>query len=419
MPPLTAVEYQSIPVGGDSAALSRADVDRLLTLAESRPGFCIQGHRVVKLAQYVGLVRLNDRILEILPKIGECNDVAKSRGTLLRLLAMVHDLPLKTSETVAHALRKQTLLDVFIAAFLRDVATLVRGGLVRRYRAEAEDLRLIRGRLDIHRQASTLAMRVDRLACRYDDLTYDNPWNQLLKAGMTVARPWIRQLDTYRHWGELMASFAEVSNPRSALFHSLKPDRQVQHYAAATTWARWILRLLSPNLRAGTAEAPELLFDMNSLFEKAVTAKLRRGARSVGLHLSSQERGRYLANRVGNEETRHFGMRPDLVLYDGHRVVCVADTKWVGVPVASNGRMKPSDGHMYQLNAYATVYPGAELALIYPYAESDADATATTYRLWSSGADGQLLHILRVDVATDGLPLMGPHHQPSIAAALV
>lgn len=418
---LTATEYQVIPIGDASHALSATDVQRLVQMGTKRPGFCTLGHRNVRLAQFAGLVQLNGRILEILPKVGESGDIARSRGTLLRLLSMAHGLQLTTSGSVAHQLQRQSLLDVFIAAFLQEVSTLVRGGLIRRYRSEENDLPLIRGRLNIKRQVTALAMRVDRLACRFDDLTLDNPWNQVLKAALLALRPWIRQLDTGRRWMELAAAFDEVTTCRNALalFEGLELDRQVRHYASAAQWAEWILRLLSPNLRAGESSAPELLFDMNQLFEKAVAAKLKRGAQQAGLRLSSQDTGQHLVRSVGFGELPHFGLRPDLVLRNGRSVVSVGDTKWTRVAIGTSGRMLPAEAHMYQLNAYASVYPSAELALIYPFDDTAPSSSATAYRLSDKGGEPQLLHVLCIDVASDGLPLIGGHHASTMASALM
>ena len=180
---LTAYEHQTIAVRADDPlALSPFEAQRLAVLGQQRPGFCTLGHRSVRLAQYAGLVNLDGRILEILPKVGDNDPAEACRGTFLRLLRRAMDLPLSVQGAVGQDLRRQSLLDVFIAAYLQELFALVRHGLLRRYRTDEEDLGVIRGRLMISRQASVHAMRIDRLACRFDDLTIDNPWNQVLNA---------------------------------------------------------------------------------------------------------------------------------------------------------------------------------------------------------------------------------------------
>lgn len=406
---LTAFEHQTLKIGDDQGhggELSLAEAQRLHSLAKVRPGLCTFGHRSVKLAQFTGLVNLGERILEVLPKTGELSDASASRGTLLRLLGLADELPLFADAGVGHDLQRQTLLDVFVRAFLGSVSNLVRAGLLRRYRTEEEDLGVVRGRLVLKRQATVLALRPDRLACRFDDLTVDNPWNQVLKAALAAVRPWTRSVPAHRLWLELVSAFDDVSTVRDAvaLHAGLRVDRQARHYAAAFSWAGWILRLLSPSLRGGAREAPELLFDMNRLFEIAVAALLRRRAAARGVQLSVQDTGLHLSPGEEMDGPGYFRLRPDIVLRAGASVLVVADTKWTLVERDCDGRIAPSDAHVYQLNAYAGVYPCDEVVLIYPWHRALEGAHPTIYRLPPTASREPMLHVVCVDVGDEAMP---------------
>src|SRR3546814_18953370 len=90
-------------------------------------------------------------------------------------------------------------------------------------------------------------MRPDLLACRFDELTADNAWNQVLCSALAAVRPWIDNIADGRRWLELAQAFDEVTPCRDALslVRALTPDRQARPYAAAMRWAELILRLLS------------------------------------------------------------------------------------------------------------------------------------------------------------------------------
>lgn len=403
---VTAIEHELLPVGGGPGSLAPSEADRLAALARKRPGFCTLGHRSVRLAQYAGLVNLGGRILEVLPKVGEQAEPGRARRTLLRLLAQAHDLPVFEHDDAGHDLRSHSLLDVFVLAYLRSLLPLVRAGLVRRYRSEEADIRVLRGRLLVSRQVAAHAMRIDTLACRFDELTPDNGWNQVLKAALAAVRPWIRGLGTGRLWLEMTAAFDEVSLPADALaLHAtLRRDRQVAHYEGALRWAGWILRLLSPGLRAGSSEAPELLFDMNRLFEAAVYGVLRGRATRLGLQLHAQHTGRHLASAFGEPAAGFFHLRPDLVLIEDDTVIAVGDTKWARLEMDSVGRLVPRNEHAYQMNAYAAAYPCEEVTLIYPWHDGLEGAHPTLYRLPPNGGREAILHIVGVDVGADGMP---------------
>src|SRR5690606_26112285 len=318
-----------------------------------------------------------------------------------------YDLPVFSGASADHSLQQRELLDVFVLAYLRTLLPLVRAGLVRRYRTEEDDLGVVRGRLVLQRQVGVHAMRIDQIACRFDSLTIDNPWNQVLKAALMIARPWTRGLESGRLWLEMTAALDEVSLRRDglALSATLLADRQVRHYSSALRWAGWILRLLSPDARAGSSSAPELLFDMNKLFEAAVTTKLQRRASSLGLQMHAQHGGRHLAHLEGDSSRRFFRLRPDLVLSAGETVLAVADTKWSRLEMDRVGRLVPSDSHAYQLNAYAAAYPCEEAVLIYPWHDGLSGAHPTSYRLPDAGTLKPVLHVICVDVEVDALPV--------------
>lgn len=405
---LTAVEHQVLPVGTGDAALSPADAERLVSMARQRPGFCTPGHRSIRLSQFVGLVSLCDgRVLEILPKVGEQVEPTRARGTLLRLLRWAYDLPSFAGGGVDHGLQQRTLLDVFVLAYLRTLVPLVRAGLVRRYRSVEDDLGVVRGRLLLQRQVATHAMRIDRIACRFDDLDIDNTWNQVLKAALVATRPWTHGLESGRLWLEMAAAFDEVRlrGDGLALHRNLRVDRQVSHYAPALQWAGWILQLLSPDVRSGSSSAPELLFDMNRVFELAVATRLRRRSNAMGLHLHSQHSGRHLAHDAADPNRRFFGLRPDLVLSHGETVLAVADTKWSRLGKDRRGYLVPTDAHAYQLNAYAAAYPCDEAVLIYPWNEELVGARASSYSLPPAGNRRPVLHVVCADVEDEALPL--------------
>lgn len=292
---ITGLEHQPLPVTGegDANSLSEAEAERLAQIGEQRPGFCERAHRRVKLAQFCGVVGLGQRVLEVLPKTqGSRTEVEACRGVLLRLLRRAGHLPTVEHQSAGQHLRRVPLLETFIATFFQEVSALVRGGLLRQYQQHEEDLRLVRGRIDAPRQLGRHANRPDMVACVFDELTADNPWNRVLKKAIRVTRPWILSAPLHRRWVELMGVLDQVDDSCviAGEIGRLTFDRRADRYRGAVQWARWILDLLAPTLRAGQSEAPALLFDMNKLFEQAVAKVVRQRAWNAGaLHVEVQD----------------------------------------------------------------------------------------------------------------------------------
>ncbi|MEO5669743.1 MAG: hypothetical protein ABIR26_03530 [Ramlibacter sp.] len=411
-PYLTALEHQPIPIAEESSAwsLTPAEATRLSQIGELRPGFCEIGYRKVKLAQYCGVVSVGDRVLEILPKTQYGDAGAEEcRGVLLRLLRASHRFPQFQYLPAGQHLHNAPLLEVFIAAYFNAIVIIGRGGLLRQYEQRDEDLSVVRGRIDIARQLTVHANRPDRVACSFDELTADNVWNRVLKQAMRVVRPWIRSVDLGRRWIELMNLFDEVgdSSLKRPQLMRLTFNRHAERYRIAIDWAKWILATLSPAFRAGSNEAPTLLFDMNKLFESAVSAVLKvRAACEEGLTVVSQDRGMSLAIAASILRSEPaFWLRPDLVVYAGNTPISIADAKWKAIEMDRAGRLVPSHHDLYQLHAYAAAFKCKDLALIYPWHSRLGRSIETRYELPGSEGVVTTVHILCVDVNDDALNL--------------
>ena len=409
---LTALEHQPIPVTPDGSdwSLTPAEVERLAQIGEQRPGFCEVGHRQVKLAQFCGVVGLGERVLEVLPKTQDGASTAEEcRGVILRLLRCTGRFPHFQQQPVGQHLRRAPLLEAFIAAFFDAVTTLTRGGLLKQYLEHEDDLSVVRGRIAITRQLGIHANRPDVVACAFDELTVDNVWNRVLKKAIRCTRPWIHSVELNRQWVELMGVLDDVNDNQlsGADVARLAFNRQAERYRGAIDWARWILALLAPTLRAGRSEAPALLFDMNKLFESAVaTVARKRAYASSGLTVESQNTSRTLATVVSPDRVEPaFQLRPDLVFRRGDAVVAIADSKWKLVGCDSKRRPMPAEADMYQMHAYASAFQCNEVALIYPWHSALADAAGAEFRLPLVDGRSPVVSVLCIDVHDDAMPM--------------
>ncbi len=409
---LTRLEHELIPVTADGSddSLSMAEAEVLSQVAETRRGFCERRYRSVRLAQFCGVVNLGQRVLEVLPKVGDRPDVPNSRGVLLRLLRAAATGEGLQLPPATQRLERSPLLEIFISLFMDSVTTVLRGGLLRQYKVEEDDLRVVRGRIDLTRQLGVHFNRPDLVASRFDELTADNVWNRSIKAALTACRPWISSGELQRRWVELIAAFEDVADVVMTTHEldRLVYDRQAVRYRQTMDWVRWILTLLSPGLRMGSERAPAFLFDMNAIFEGAVANVLRqRLAKShPELDLHPQATGRHLARLGGHTNRRAYALRPDMLVSAGRRVVTIADAKWKRIELSHAGHLKPTRSDMYQMHAYASAYEADRLALIYPAHSGIKGARETTFLLPRVGSRQPAVSIVCIDVERDDLPIV-------------
>lgn len=381
---VAAFEHAKLSIRSElsTGVLSAGEADQLEGIAARIPGFCQRGHRSVSFGSFCGISSTGTRPLEILPKVDELAGPEECRGILISLLQRSRESRLFHQLQVGQQMRNAPLLDVFISAFFDEVSRLVRSGLMREYQPQEEDLRAVRGRLDVHRQFSVLADRRDVVACKFDELTADNGWNRFIKAGIRAVRDWIAGVDLDRRWLELMTAFEEVTDaPTEAADYSrLRIDRKASRYLPAAEWVRRILEVLSPSLRAGNHGAPGLLFDVNKLWEDAVASELNRTLGGSSYEVQMQATGTHLA-AVEGSGARAIGLRPDLLIVKDGRVCALADSKWKRVDVSESGHILPKREDAFQMIAYAAAFRCEQLALIYPWHRGLAAVRETVLEL--------------------------------------
>jgi len=180
---LAVHEWGRIPVG--PGGITRAEANRLTAAARSHRLGGEEGTRIVsdhhaylRVAQCVGVLAAEGSSLEILPKVDpEAPDpeAASVRAQLIRMLDAALGLDISEGELAPLARQSTTLLDILIRIFADRLLAQARQGLPRAYQPIEDDLRALRGRLHITRQFTVNAVRPDRLACRFDELSADTP----------------------------------------------------------------------------------------------------------------------------------------------------------------------------------------------------------------------------------------------------
>jgi len=297
------------------------------------------------------------------------------------------DLHGDTSTQVCRA--DETVLEGLIRLFCAKLWAVVRRGILRRYELHAEDLAVLRGRLNIAHQLQRNAARPDRLHCTFDEFTEDTDLNRLLKAALRVLLPLARAPDTTRSLSELLFCFQDVSDPPlgNVPWQRLTLDRLSERYRPVVALARLFLQDASPDVAAGEGGGFALLFDMNVLFEEYIGRQARAVFGSQGLQVMLQGPRRHLARSMTGGPA--FQLQPDIVvLQEGHPVLII-DTKWKKLDLGSN-REGVSSADAYQMHAYATRYDVPQVVLLYPHHAGlgDFESVRAGYVLGGAGEVG-------------------------------
>ena len=337
--------------------------------------------------QVVGVLAVPGATVEILPKI-EGSEPAAVRRALTGMLAIAWDLPIADSEPALLATQRANLLEILIRLFADRLLVAVRRGLPHRYRQRDDDLQFLRGKLDIPRQLVRNTVRLDRLACRFEELSVDTPLNRVLKAAVTRLASVSGSDRNLRRLAELSARFEFVGRSSVPAREPVRLDRTNTAFHRLYRLARILLGREWQSTTSGVSEGFALLFPMNDLFEIFVGRTMRAvlAPRSVRL----QDSGNY-ALEGDSELQRLFALRPDIVV-DGDIVI---DTKWKQLN-ADEPTLGVSQADVYQMLAYARAYQARRLVLLYPWHRKLP--RAGTLRQWKVPRSDTAFEIATVDV---------------------
>lgn len=275
------------------------------------------------------------------------------------------------------------LLPSVISFFARTVETTLARGVLRSYREQHESLVALRGRLDVARQFTRTGVKVP-VACRFDDYTPDIAENRYLKAAVrrAVRVPRVPGEDHRR----LLQQLVELEDVSDAAVASEDLDRIVitrlnAHYEPALRLARLLLENLTLVDQRGKTTASSFLVDMNKLFERFVTERLRRALRG-----RLEVRSEPPVNMGAGGQVR---MYPDLEFRRRGETVYVGDVKY---KLTADAKARNTD--YYQLLAYTTALDLPEGVLIYCLADGGRPERSITVR-----HAGKVLHTRALDMS--------------------
>jgi 5-methylcytosine-specific restriction enzyme subunit McrC len=406
----TILEWETIRYGGAADEIPVHVADRIAAVAAASPlagrgggGVLEHGRKGLRARGVVGVVAAQGCAMEILPKIdfpGEdgADVTGNIRRRLVHMLAVALDLKIDAGQVTMLDWQRETLLEILIRLFSQKLVDAVRQGMPRRYVEHADDLPVLRGRLDVTRQFTMLAVEPSRLACCYDELTADIALNRIMKAAVARLSRIARTADNQRRLRELAFAYVDIADvPISALrWDEVVLDRTNSRWRELFNLARLLLGARFQTTSAGGSDGFSLLFEMNTLFEEYVARMLKRALVDTDLRVVSQ--GGRLYCLETDDRRGLFQTRPDILIKRCDEVVQIIDTKWKRITRRiDDAKQGVSQDDVYQMMAYGQLYKCDRLTLLYPHhaAVNRAEGVQAAHHVTGSG---HLLETATIDI---------------------
>lgn len=372
-------EWEYLQIGEGAKMIPRRAADQLIAVARraqlSMRMTGANGQTILtdygtalRAGQVVGVVAAPGISLEILPKIDGLDDGA-TRINLVRMLAKTLNLTIAGGALAKLGHQEFDLLEILIRMFCEKLFVTVHRGLPRRYLTRQDDLPVMRGRLNLVRQFTTLAASPQRLACSYEELSVDIPLNQILKSAVQRLRRITRARENQRRLIELEFAFDRVTAPHLSVlpWEHVILDRTNQDWHDLFHLAQLLLGDRFQTTSFGEDRGFSLVFEMNTLFEEFVGSTLKVALQAMNLHVTLQGPRSFALSEM-DEATPRFMTKPDIVIHQAGSPVMIIDTKWKRLRGSiDDPKRGVSQADVYQMMAYGQVYGVKRLLLLYPH----------------------------------------------------
>ncbi len=370
--------------------ISLADASYLQSVVvDNSPVFSF-GNRCLIAQQYVGVIETPDFTIEILPKLYGEVDNEKLREVLVRMLLVTNQSSSIRQFKASVSLRKNSLSEIIIQSFLRELQNYVESGLQHEYKKIVGNLDKVKGQILISQQIKKNILAPTKFYCRYSKYVADNELNQFFKTCLIAMSHVSRDTQNKYTIGDLLLLFDEIEsvNVDKAIAFRIEFNSINERAHDAYKYGRLFLENLHATLNAGLTEVYTMMFDMEKLYELFV---YRIAYMVFGSRVTYQKKGNYLISR-NSDGKKFISLRPDLTIKMLNGKQCIVDTKWK----LPRKFVKESD--VYQMNAYSTGIKNVEkVILLYPHILKSDNLTGQ-YTILSNDGYLRLIEIRFIDL---------------------
>ena len=120
----------------------------------------------IKFINYVGIIKVNNLIIEILPKISLSNDIIKDREMLMFMLSKCNKLSVDIKELLNSNILNNSLLDILAKVFSKKLLNELQKGLYREYVSKEEALSMIKGKILISKSIKENIINKNKMNCK-------------------------------------------------------------------------------------------------------------------------------------------------------------------------------------------------------------------------------------------------------------
>lgn len=364
---ISVFEHETLQVSHAKGEFNQHHFNMLVKFNDLHGGkYFTVGYNKIKFRSYVGVLQVGNKIIEILPKADHSPShneqlVTKWQAALLTMLQKAGNIRLNQAENASQNISRHHLMEIYLYTFLNELEHLAHLGLVKKYRRNISNEKVLKGRLLIHKHIQHNLIHKERFYTEHAVYDRNNIYNRILKRALqiikTISDNSVLQLKVAQnlHYFEEIDSWSGLISE----IDNLKFDRKTDSYRYAISLAKMIIQNYCPDFSSGHHHVLAILFDMNKLFENYIYSSLKKYEQ----HFEQQK----LTIIRQNSKTfwEHKTIRPDIVVQytdqNDEMQSFIIDTKWKVISEDA-----PSAEDLKQMYVYNFQFKANRSILLYP-----------------------------------------------------
>ncbi len=349
---ITAFEHDWIYVGEGENELKYSEFKSLERFFKySKTDMFTIGNKAVKFKQYVGVLKVGETYIKVLPKIGQSHKGDWER-LLFEMIINNKQIPKRFQSSIFSL--NNNIIDIYIWELVREVESIFRTEIRKGYNLRSKNSTSIKGKINFTKDVTVNHSDKSKKYIIYEEFNNNILENCIIYSAVVRAMSLTvnpHLIDALKEF-ELLFDLRDVKtiNYKKILRYRPNFNRNNVKYKNAIELSRVIILGENPDGVGVDTSVVSFLFDMNKLYEDYVYNLLKKQLTQKGISVKREIREFWENKRI----------KPDIVIRNGKKTF-VLDTKWKDVALKG-----VSDGDLKQMYIYNLYWNCSEAVLLYP-----------------------------------------------------
>jgi len=287
--------------------------------------FDIQANNVIKAKQYVWIVKINNKNIQVLPKIF-WEEKEKILKNLLYMLSYTKKLKIKESD-IANLGKVDDLFEVFIYLFAKNLLELLKKDFKKNYNKIEENSNFLKWKLLFTKHIKTNLFNKSKFFIEYEKMDENILLNIFLASTTEKLIKFTKSNKNIKLLKKIDLIFCDIERTyfkTAKILKKIKWTRQNKIYKNIFSLAKMLYFGNSPDFSKNNMQNFSILFDMNVLFEEFIWEFIKNNIQKFEnlekVELQKQNKYVFLENK--------FQLKPDIILYFKENKKIIIDTKY-------------------------------------------------------------------------------------------